>query len=220
MKQLGSALALLLVPALTFASDSGCPVGIGAAHGEAPQVSARVAGITLLVCGQADDSPVEGEGKHLVEFDVYSVTQKGSPSPPLKTASALDHYLVQKTNQGLRFDELIFQNQKWLPAFRSELTCKSESCSFSKESCVFKAKKAGSAEALKTLQSYISGKKKGQVPDEVLIVRVSDLALAGNKKAQAIFLKQDDKLMLDGASGEEFHRTRKTLQRMKDLRCI
>ena len=220
MKGLLIALTLVLISFSAKTAGLTCPSGVGASNGDTPRILSKSDSVQLMVCGSEADGKFQGVGDHLSEFDVYSVSKDGAISNSLLTAGALDHYLVQKLQNGLRFDEMIYYLGQWTSAMRTDLTCRNGTCSFSKPQCVLKRRKSKSASKLDELRSFSKGKLRNQVPSEALILSVFDLAVSGQKDAQEIFLKNSGSFRLDGAAGEEFHRSFETLKKLREQKCI
>lgn len=115
-----------------------CPGGIGSTRGDQPKLSVKTPiGNTLILCGYEESKKTTEGKKNFSEFDVYSVDASGKVSAPILTVSALEHYSAQEASGKLSLDELVWFQEEWHSAFRSEIECSTKECVRSKEKCIF-----------------------------------------------------------------------------------
>lgn len=186
-----------------------CPSGIGASAGDVPKLETISNGTKLIVCGYSTES----------EFDVYSVSQDSTVSRPIITYGALDRLKTHTSGDQLILDELTIYKNDLVPTFQRKIVCNAKQCELSIPVCIYK-KPSGGIGDLSEIRSYQRGKNKNKHPDEMVIQRASDLALAGNKQAQDIFLESPGGLKLDGAAAEEFRRSVELLKKLKSANCL
>ena len=207
----------VLVPIKLFAADLKCPDADSESDLSKPVLSASVFGDRkLIVCGYREPDRSE----EFSEFKVYSVGKTGEISGALFQTDAFHTFKITSIKHGLRLTELLSISKKKMPVFQSQITCDVKKCSPEREVCIYKLRKRTDTNALKEIESYISGKNKGKVPDEMIISSVAELAYAGNKKAQHILFHRPDSLALDAAPSEEFEFAQTLLSRMKESKCL
>jgi|GEM_PF-5235618 len=206
-----------LVPIKLVAADVKCPNAETGSDLSKPALSVSInSDRKLIVCGYREpDRPEE-----FSEFTVYSTTSSGETSGAIFQTDAFHTFKITDVKNGLRFTELLSISNKKVPAFQSQITCDAKKCSPDREVCIYKVKKSGTADRLKEIETYISGKNKTKVPDEMIISSVGDLAYSGNKKAQRIFFHRPDTLALDAAPSEEFEFVKAMLSRLKERGCL
>ena len=206
-----------LVPLKLFAADVKCPNAEAGSDFSKPVLSVAVSGDRkLIVCGYREPNRSE----EFSEFKIYSVARSGEPSSPIFQTDAFHTFKLKNFKAGLQLTELLSISNKKVPVFRSQIVCDAKKCSPNREVCIYKGNSSANVDALKEVETYISGKNRSKVPDEMVISSVGNLAYSGNKKAQQIFFHRPETLALDAAPSEEFEFIKTMLSRLKERNCL
>lgn len=187
---------------------------------EAPKLSVRSQGITLLVCGNEEQTTTPKGKLHMSEFSIHSVDAK-KITKEIFVASALDHYWVSKTKNSIVLEELWWIKNNFVPALNSTIACKKGSCSQSLEKCVLKVTKNLFPNSLAQLEKRVRTEKfEGEPYLDTMIGEVFAQGLGGDRKAQDFFLQENRPEWLDGANSEEWDSDHNMLERAQKLGCL
>lgn len=177
-----------------------------------------LSGHTLFACGKI----VTKKGKtELSAFRVFVLNKNGKRSPGhvFQDSSDQNHYRLGDHPDALTLQELIWNGRERVPAFEIKLECSEAGCKKSAPACALQKGKAMPATALSQLRAYITGTKKGKVPEAKLIGKVAGLAYNGNAEALALFENRGN-LLLDGDSADAYFDHQTMLQRLKNSGCL
>ncbi|MFN7262449.1 MAG: hypothetical protein ACK5UJ_01415 [Pseudobdellovibrionaceae bacterium] len=166
---------------------------------------------SLLLCAYSEPVPekngqVRLEGYQLLADD--SVTKQVVESGPEEV-----RFLVQLKGKEITIQEMISTKEAETPVFKRIWVCDKKECHLKSENCLFKS----SAKPRKklTVKNMISKESK-----EEEIEHLAAWALAGDKKAQTTFLKDQKHIQMESSVEESFLRWKTQLEKMQKLKCL
>ncbi|MCE3009691.1 MAG: hypothetical protein LW875_03665 [Proteobacteria bacterium] len=166
---------------------------------------------SLLLCAYSEPVPekngqVRLEGYQLLLND--SVTKQVVESGPEET-----RFLAQLKGKEILIHELISTQSFEVPVFVRVWSCDKKECHLKGEKCVYKNSKKPSKKL--TVKNMISKESKEQE-----IEHLAAWALAGDKKAQEAFLKDQKHIQMESSVEADFQNWKSLLQKMQKFKCL
>lgn len=197
--------------------DIRCPDGLDLVD----VVYQNSSGSGAAVCGQTYPDLHHGPKKHIGGIRVFSFGSDGKPNQLIKESSELEVFLISRVENGLQLEQLAQYRGRWIPVFSESVGCTEKECRLQNKLCAFQPQPLFHDDAaIAEMQTHCTGENDREPLGDDLVIRLGELALAGNKSAQELFINPECKYNLNSHSIHEFKSFSAIFRELKQRNCI